>query len=236
MNRSRSDERSFSPVNNRESLTRTESGTASNRIKNKKKIEKKIKKGQWQYTNASSANYSDNRMVDPSLYFPQSQPYLPLQPQQPYAYPGSSLPYQCQPYPEYNAPVQQPYCYTDQQFYPYNWPCQNYDVAPGGPLSSVDYYNQPPPQHDPCATQSYYQSDPNYQAAAPYDPYSQNLAGYNDATQNCMQNLPAGAKIVAEYFLGYLDEQPAHQANQAYQSPQPYQQQQYLSSSSTSER
>ncbi len=45
MNRSRSDERSFSPVNNRESLTRTESGTASNRIKNKKKIEKKIKKG-----------------------------------------------------------------------------------------------------------------------------------------------------------------------------------------------
>ncbi len=237
INRSRSDERSFSPNNHRESLTRTESGTASNRIKNKKKLEKKIKKGQWQYS--SNANYSDNRIVDPSVYFPPSQPYMPLQ-QPAYPYP-SALPYQCQ-YPDYSAQVQQPpYCYPDQQFYPYNWPCQNYDVAPGGPLSAIDYYNQgqqqqqPQQQHDPCTSQ-YYQSDPNYQAAQ-YDPYGQqNLASYNDNTQACMQNLPAGAKIVAEYFLGYLDEQPNHQANQAYQSPQPYQQQQYLSSSSTSER
>ena len=161
-----------------------------------------------------------------------------MQQQQP-CYQGASLPYQCQ-YPDYNAhQVQQPYCYPDQQFYPSypNWPCQNYDVAPGGPLSAVDYYNQNA-QHDPCATQPYYPNDPNNYQTAPYDPnyVSQTMAGNYD-NQQCIPNLPAGAKIVAEYFLGYLDEQPNnHQANQAYQSPQPYQQQQYLSSSSTSER
>ena len=56
-----------------------------------------------------------------------------------------------------------------------------------------------------------------YSSVQPYDPHTQSYA----PSDQSMQGLPNGAKIVAEYFLGYLDDQ---QQQQQSQYPQVYQQ------------
>lgn len=92
----------------------------------------------------------------------------------------------------------------------------------------------PAPQaYDPCqpnggagygAPSPYYQQDP---AAYCQDQYSQPSTSYQCYELPQQPGLPPGAKIVAEYFLGYLDDQPAavqqqyqQQAYPGYPAPQ----------------
>ncbi len=131
-----------------------------------------------------------NRLVEPSYF---DQP-----PQQHYHQQFYSQQPQMQ-YGQYQQYSQDPY--QMQQFY--QQPQQpGYNTAPPG--APNDFYqagNQ---------SQSYYQQA---------DVYSSNgtQTFVTDQQQQQTQGLPNGAKIVAEYFLGYLDE---HQ-NNAYSSPQP---------------
>ena len=125
------------------------------------------------------------------------------------------VPQQCQP--TYNAQQQ-------QQSYPYAWPPQGYEVAPGGPVTAADPYHQQYTQQLP------YCPDPAAYSTVPYDP---NVAKTQTQTQaygsyydQQMPALPPGAKLVAEYFVGYLDEhQPvsnnSHSSGQVYQPQQP---------------
>lgn len=115
-----------------------------------------------------------------------------------------------------------------------------YDVAPGAPMP-VDCSAYPgcvPAQqqaYDPCgpnggqgygAPSPYYQQGPVAQdptlTAAAYcqEQYSQPSTSYQCYEMSSQQpGLPPGAKIVAEYFLGYLDDQPPS-VQQQYQSAQ----------------
>lgn len=113
-----------------------------------------------------------------------------------------------------------------QQFYPYPWPTQCYEVAPGGPNTVAETY------HQQYAQQLPYCPDPSAYSTVPYDP---NVARTQTQTNTpaCgpyydqqMPALPPGAKLVAEYFVGYLDEnQPmvhnSHSSGQVYQPQQP---------------
>ena len=131
--------------------------------------------------------------------------------------------------------------YQQQAAYPQAQP--GYDVAPGGPLTAIDYYQQQqqqqqqqqpaqPVNYDSGYSQSYYPVEQAGYSNVPVDYPSQSFDPVCE-NQNYIPGLPPGAKIVAEYFLGYLDEPAAQQYQTQYQ--QQYQQQYQPAQQSSSE-
>jgi hypothetical protein len=110
-----------------------------------------------------------------------------------------------------------------------------YDVAPGAPMPitiECTQYPQgcvPPQQYDPCCYQQVQaqQQQPPYYPPECY-PQENGGGGYSQPSNSyqCFElpqqpGLPPGAKIVAEYFLGYLDDQQTQQYCQQYPYPPP---------------
>lgn len=190
--RSQSDERSVSP-----SLVNEKRKTRKEKRSSKKSgsFESNYDEDQFTYS-------TDNRLIDAGYFTEQSAQQQYLQQQQFF-----------QPQMQYGAQYQAQY---PQQYYQ---PQQQYSqAAPGAPC---DYYNQ-------SSTQNFQASNPSlsyYQQADAYGSGTQtfhNLPQQQQAQMDnvCTQNLPNGAKIVAEYFLGYLDEQQQYQQRQQQQQQQ----------------
>lgn len=201
--RSQSDDRSVSPsfVNEKR------------KHRKEKRASKKSGSFHSNYDDQEQFTYStENRLIDAGYFIDQvpQQQYVQQQQQQFF-----------QPHMQYGGASQ----YQQQYQQQYYQPQQQYSAAPGAPC---DYYNQ--------------SSTQNFQASNPSLSYYQQADVYGSGTQTsfqqqpqqsvdnvCTQNLPNGAKIVAEYFLGYLDEQQQYQQCQQqqqsiYQQPQMLQQ------------
>lgn len=151
------------------------------------------KKSYSKYDDEENFSYSDNRLIDggylmenQASHFHQQAGQQFYQPQMPYA--NQYQQYQKDPYQ------------MQQQFYQQ----PGYNTAPPG--APVDYYNT-------SNTQNFNQSNPSQSYYQQADAYSGTQTFAPDQTQ-MNQNLPNGAKIVAEYFLGYLDEQQQQQYQQ----------------------
>lgn len=199
--RSQSDERSVSP-----SLV-----NEKRKQRKEKRASKKSGSFHSNYDDQDQFTYStDNRLIDAGYFTEQS-----LAPQQQYVQQQQQF---FQPQMQYGAQFQSQY---PQQYFQQQQ--QQYSAAPGAPC---DYYNQ-------SSTQNFQASNPSlsyYQQADAYGSGTQtfhNLPQQPQMENVCTQNLPNGAKIVAEYFLGYLDEQQQYQQRQqqqqqqmAYQQPQ----------------
>lgn len=186
-------------------------------INEKRKTRKEKKSSKKGYSGKyddddSQYTYSDNRLIDPA-YFIDSQAHYHhqqtgqfFQPQQ-----QQQMQYANQ-FPHY----QHDHCQQhQQQFCPQIQQQQAYNTAPPG--APLDYYNQ-------SATQNFNtQSNPSQTYYQQADAFSGTQTFVPQAEQ---QNLPNGAKIVAEYFLGYLDEQQQYQQQQQQQQTQQLQVQQ----------
>lgn len=142
--------------------------------------------------------------------------------------------YQQQQQQQYGVPL------TQDQYYSNPWAQQQqaqqqvYDNNQGGPVTSVDctiQYNpngqqqnatpvQQPVSYDQAAAayqQQYYPVNVDQQGYTQMPLDQSQSFGPTDAYGQQQQNLPGlppGAKIVAEYFLGYLDEQQPQQQQQ----------------------
>jgi len=188
--RSHSDERSMSPslINEKRK---------NRRAKNNKKSFSQLEDIDDNFT------YSENRLIDPG--------YLIEQSANPQHYHQSQ--YFPQQYNQYSQYQQDPYTmqFYQQQQQQQNQPQTGYSsqAPPGAP---VDYYQQSNTQtqnfNPSGASQSYYQTA---------DAYSGSGTGTRTFADQQAQGLPSGAKIVAEYFMGYLDEQQQY----SQQLPQP---------------
>ena len=152
------------------------------------------------------------------------------QQQQFYQYPCQDVyaqPAQVQPIYNVQDQQQQQPQQQQQQFYQYQWPAQGFEVAPGGPLACMDYYQ---PQYAPQAN---FQAEQQQTAQTFPVAFDQNAPtqSYAAAFDNQLPALPPGAKLVAEYFIGYLDEQQqpiqhSQSSGQIFQQAQQQQQQQ----------
>jgi hypothetical protein len=206
-NRSHSEEKILMDLKN----SQNGSTDGVNKLKSKKKKDRKGKKEPWTYNGYTLGNL---QYQAPPQYYGQDGQYI-------------NQDYYCDynmgqaPQMQYGQGVQ------DQQYYPAPWyQQQGSENAPGGPLTSYDYSHYQ--SYDQGYSQQYYQ-DPNAYQAASYDSGSRSQSYVVPVTGECHQSayvpgLPPGAKLVAEYFLGYLDEQSQQQqyANQDYYNQQYY--------------
>ena len=209
--RSQSDERSLSPA---------PTAAADKRKTRKEKSRKPNKSGSFasKYDDGLDDQFtysSENRLIDAAYFLDQHSQYIP-QPVQHQFYQQQQQqqqPQQQQQQPQHMSYGAQYPSYQQQYYQPQQH--QHYAAAPGAPC---DYYNQSSTQNFQATSnpsQSYYQQA---------DAFSSGTQTFHQAADVCSQNLPNGAKIVAEYFLGYLDEQ------QQYQQQLQQQQQQQMSS------
>jgi len=202
--RSHSDERSVSP--SIESIDK--------QMKSRKAKRDKKKKNHYAQYEEDNFSFNDNRLID-SGYLIETQQAPQYQQAQQFYQPQQQ--YQCQPQ-QYQYPEQQPQPQQQQpQYYP-QYQSSGYNTSSTG--APIDYYSQQPQannQYNIAPSQSYYMQGDGYSSVQPYDPHTQSYA----PSDQSMQGLPNGAKIVAEYFLGYLDDQ---QQQQQSQYPQVYQQ------------
>ena len=187
----------YAPVRSQSDERSISPSLISEKRRNKK--DRKKKSTQYStYDDESNYTFTDNRLVD-SGYLLENQPVY----QQPLG--GMSNYYQPQQYSQYQQDSYQQQQYQQQ----YPQASTGYNAAPPG--APVDYYNQ--------GSQPFYQQQDGY----PTQQYEQHTAP-QAAAQGCTQGLPNGAKIVAEYFLGYLDEnqqqQPQYSQLQQYQCPE----------------
>lgn len=232
-NRSQSNERSLSPSNSAVLQNNMSTDSAHNIKKNKKKKDRKNRKGNWNFSDAEQAYTQQYMQYSGSQSgYPQTQ-------------------YQADSWANdyVQQPVQQYQQAPDQHYYAGQWQQQNsYDVTPGAPQVDCSQYPgcmQAPAQFDqgyqqpyypdqcqpcpPCPPCPQYGQDQGYQCyELPPQPIQQSMMqqncqpqGYQQQQQNAI--LPPGAKIVAEYFLGYLDEQQPGQSNPCQPSQSEYQ-------------
>jgi hypothetical protein len=176
------------------------------RVRVKKRRDRRSKKSNYSFADPSGYDF----------YQQYAQNYVAQNPYQTYQYPGQDVQWSTQ----YSLPqtFEQPkYNYKD------GYTTQSYDVAPGAPLSTVEYsVNQLPHFDYTQQQQQYFGAEQTGFNVVPYDG-----AGYQSANVCPVEQvpgLPPGAKIVAEYFLGYLDEQPVQQYQQQAQQQQQQQQ------------
>lgn len=159
-------------------------------------------------------------------------------------------------YPQNAIVIEAPQAQQQQQSQGYyGYGSAGYDAAPGGPGQCQP---QCPPQCAPQPQQQEqqqvaisiaYQQPPQQQQAfygdqqSGYGDQSCGQYGYDQAPAQTIGNcppsqtpcLPPGAKLVAEYFLGYLDEQQAPQCSNSQQSCNHQNQCYYPQSQSSSE-
>jgi len=172
-----------------------------NRVRVKKRRDRRSKKSNYSFADPSGYDF----------YQQYAQNYAAQNPYQSYQYPGQDA-WSAQ----YSLPqTLQTYDPSAQFNYNDGFTSQSYDVTPGAPLSSVEYSVNQMPQFDFSQQhqQQYFGAEQGGFNVVPYDG-----SGYQSANACAggeqVPGLPPGAKIVAEYFLGYLDEQPVQQYQQ----------------------
>lgn len=164
-----------------------------NRVRVKKRRDRRSKKSNYSFADPSGYDF----------YQQYAQNYAAQNPYQGYQYPGQDA---------WSAQYTLPQTFDHSQFN-YNDGYQSYDVAPGAPLSSVEYSANQVPHFDYTQQQQqYFGAEQAGFNVVPYDGTGYQSANACPGEQ--VPGLPPGAKIVAEYFLGYLDEQPVQQYQQ----------------------